>query len=109
MNELAAFWLGLILMGILWYWVDYHEKTSAYQRGFEAGRKSATPKWIPTYSRPPFKDEMTEEMVLVCYKGHIRFGSYMDGEWSCNTPDAWMPLPAPWKENGAIHSGLYER
>jgi hypothetical protein len=84
-------------MGILWYRVDYHGKTSAYHRGFEAGRKSAIPKWTPTYSRPPFKDEMTEEMVLVCYKGHIRFGSYMDGEWSCNTPDAWMPLPEPWK------------
>lgn len=100
MNELCAFWLGLILMGILWYWVDYHEKTSAYRRGFEAGRKSATPAWIPASERPPRKDEMTEDMVLVCYKGYIRFGVYMVGKWNWNTPDAWMPLPEPWKGEG---------
>ena len=98
MSELIAFLVGWFFMMFLWYWVDYHEKTSAYHRGFEAGRKSATPAWIPASERPPRKDEMTEEMVLVCYKGHIRFGSYMDGEWSSNTPDAWMPFPEPYRE-----------
>ena len=98
MSELLAFFVGWFAMMFLWYKTEDKVYTAVYHRGYRKGQADAPMKWTPTYSRPPFKDEMTEEMVLVCYKGHIRFGSYMDGEWSCNTPDAWMPLPEPYKE-----------
>lgn len=34
MNELIAFFLGLTIMGILWYWTNYLDSGSAYRRGY---------------------------------------------------------------------------
>lgn len=34
MNEGIAFFAGLIVMGILWFWTDYLDSGSAYRRGY---------------------------------------------------------------------------
>lgn len=34
MNELIAFSLGFIIMGILCYWMNYLDSGSAYRRGY---------------------------------------------------------------------------
>lgn len=34
MSEPIAFFAGLIVMGVLWYWTDYLDSGSAYRRGY---------------------------------------------------------------------------
>lgn len=34
MSEAIAFFMGLITMGIVWFWTDYLDSGSAYSRGY---------------------------------------------------------------------------
>lgn len=34
MSEAIAFFMGLITMGVVWFWTDYLDSGSAYNRGY---------------------------------------------------------------------------
>ena len=85
------------------YRKDVH---SAYQRGYEQGKKDAQQRWIPVTERLPEDDTV----VLVCGRSggvytaiHNNSKTWIRGWWKMNSknhhcnPTAWMPLPKPWE------------
>ena len=71
---------------------------------------TAHPNWVPLSEKFPQEDED----VLLQFPSNQGVGYYEDGDWMINTGDgiysmigyneekpiAWMPLPAPYREEG---------
>ncbi len=84
-----------------------------YEKGFNDGRLSASPRWIPVTERLPEK-HTTVIVSCVDNSGDTSFSYTACGYWVGLLPDddpawivdgevnyhvvAWMPRPKPWKE-----------
>lgn len=89
--------------------MDIHNATEqAYRNGYEAGKRDAEPKWIPTKRRPPTKESANEDGEIlavwaegkvvnpspaICYGTCAQQWSYVvqHPEWF----PYWMPMPKP--------------